>query len=105
MKNTEVYNTYGIKPKTLKNREDVSSESSRKGRGVRKMVSSKKANTGGGSGPSTPPRRNGRLATSGVFHEHNVYVTTKVNITPGSDVPTELPKGYHKFLLKLKEIN
>ena len=32
-------------------------------------------------------------------------MTTKVNITPGADVPTEIRTGYHNFLLTLNESN
>ena len=32
-------------------------------------------------------------------------MTTKVDITPSADAPTELRTGYHKFLLMLKESN
>ena len=69
------------------------------------MVSSKKAKTGGGAGSATHQRQDGRWAVLEVSREHNVYVTTKVDITPGADDPTEHITGYHKFLSALKERN
>ena len=69
------------------------------------MVSSKKAKTGGGSGSATHQRKDGRWAVLEVSHEHNVYVTTKVDIMAGADAQTELRTGCHKLLLTIKEIN
>ena len=69
------------------------------------MVSINKAKTGGGSVPVTPPRRNRRRAALEVSYEHNVYVTTKVDITQGVNASTELRTGYYKFLLMLKDKN
>ena len=40
-----------------------------------------------------------------VFCEHNIYVTTKIDITLGADAPMELHTGYHKLLLALKYSN
>ena len=67
-----------------------------------KMFWSKKAKTGRGSVSAMPPRRNGRRASLEVLCEHNVYVTTKVNIIPGANASMELCTGCHKFLLALK---
>ena len=103
MKNTEGYDR--IKPKKLEDTEDASAVRSSKGRRLQNMVLIKKDKTGGGAGPSTPTQRNGRWAASEVSREHNVYVTTKVDITPGADDPTEHITGYHKFLSALKERN
>ena len=69
------------------------------------MVSIKKVNTGGGSGLATPTWWNGRQAASEVSREQNVYVTTKVDITPGADVPMDLRKENHKLLSTLKYSN
>ena len=66
------------------------------------VVSIKKVNTGGGSGLAMPTRWNGRQAASEVSHEQKFYVTTKVDITPGADVPTDLRKENHKLLSTLK---
>ena len=69
------------------------------------MVSTHKANTGGGAGMAMPPRRNRRWAALEVSLEHKIYVTTKVDMMPGADVPTELHTGYHKLISTLKESN
>ena len=53
-----------------------------------KMVLIKKANTGGGSVPAKRPQRNRVRAVSEVSREQNVYVTTKVDITPSADATT-----------------
>ena len=71
----------------------------------RKIVSSKKAKTGGGSGSAMPLRQNGRQAKSEVSSEHNIYVTKKADITPGAEASLELRMGYHKLLSTLKESN
>ena len=69
------------------------------------MVSSKKAKTGGGAGSATHQRQDGRWAVLEVSREHNVYVTTKVDITADADAPTELCTGCRKLLSTLKESN
>ena len=91
--------------KSLKEREELSATSSNKGRGLQKMVSSKKTKTAGGSGPATPPRQNRRQAASEVSREHNIYMMTKVDIMPGVEAPMELRTGYHKLLSTHKECN
>ena len=67
------------------------------------MVYIKKVKTGGGSRPATPPHLNRIMAASEVSREQNVYVTTKIDITPGVDASTELRIGYHKLILTHKE--
>ena len=42
---------------------------------------------------------------SEVSREHDVYVKTKVDFTPGADAPTELCMGYHKLISMHKESN
>ena len=37
--------------------------------------------------------------------EQNIYVTTKVDINPGEEAPTELCTGYHQLVLTLKYNN
>ena len=71
----------------------------------RKMVLRKKAKKGGGYGSATPTRPNRIRTASEVSCEQKIYVTSKVDIMPGADTPTELRMGYHKFLSMLKESN
>ena len=89
----------------MKEREDASAASCSKGRVLRKIVLVNKANTVVGAVPATPTRRNRRQVASDVSGYHNVYVTTKMDIIPGADAPTELRMGYHKLLLTLKGRN
>ena len=69
------------------------------------MILRNKAKTRWAAGTAKPPRRNGRRVESEVSREHDVYVKTKVDFTPGADAPTELRMGYHNLLLTLKGRN
>ena len=69
------------------------------------MVLSNKAKTGGGYGLATPLQQNGRRVALEVSCEHNVYVTTNVDITLGADASKELRMGYHKLLSAIKGSN
>ena len=70
-----------------------------------KMAPNKKAKTDNGPGLSSSSRRNGRRAASEVTRENNVYMSTKIEISQGGDVTSDLRSGYHKLLTILQECN